>query len=219
MIIYYLPEVTMASRQNDIILFSFILSIVLSVTASGWTESERARGGIRIGGVYTRFTEDVHPHYMDGLLFGFGLTQPLHPNMALQPEIMYSRKLSDVLVYYNGSPTNGSLKTSHIVLNMLLKARTKNELSLRPSIYAGPSVSLLLGQTMKVRTSRGTYTEDVVSGYVSAEKAVLIGAGLDFPVTFCVLSLDLRYTQGLNSIVVNSGIKSQTFSFLLGISF
>jgi len=141
-----------------------------------------------------------------GLTLGGYVSYEFNGTFSLQQEVLFTFKGSKI-------NTIGDVWLSNIFLYLelplLAKATLLTESELRPNIYAGPALAVLIGAFNDTG-----FLEDIRSYDVG----LVIGGGVDI----WKLSLDLRLTQGLlNFDESASGIdlKHQTISVLMGYAF
>ncbi len=143
-----------------------------------------------------------------GGFFGIGLGP-----VMIQPEVQYVQKGAQ-----DEDNSDLKMKMDYLEIPVLIKAAFMGpEAKVRPSIYAGPALGILLG----AKTDDGTNSVDVKDSYKSTDFGLAFGADIEIQ-GFIV---DLRYTMGLSQIPdtgdsdLDVDVKNGAFMVQVGYSF
>ncbi|MEX2571967.1 MAG: porin family protein [Gemmatimonadota bacterium] len=179
-----------------------LVVILLSMPAAGLaqTPSFGLRGGLNMAGFGG--SRIVSSDARAGFTFGAFVAIPMRAAVAIQPEVVFSRRGAKRAAYdYDAFPQDGdapplgvylSEKTSHDYLEVpvLLKLSPSARGDfVRPILFAGPSVGFLLG-------AKEVYDTDYAEHLKSMDFGVIIGGGMELG----RLSVDARYNLGLAAI-------------------
>lgn len=163
------------------------------------------RGGLGIANestpAYTNFTVGSRT----GFLIGGQLDYWFSPNWALSAQALYDQK-GDQLTGY--SPDNGYPETDNFQLNYLevpvLAKVAFSAGSVKPYLFAGPSIGFLLSATdEQVQSSLGSdQTFDVSQSFNSLDLSLLFGGGVSFDLGSggTQLFADAGYALGLVNV-------------------
>ena len=189
-------------------------TILCSLALIASTMSAAAQGfsglGAKLGYTSSQFVGADIPgkgvSSQSGLTLGGYVSYEFNNTFSLQQEVLFTLKGSKI-------NTIGDVWLSNIFLYiempLLAKATLLTESELRPNIYAGPALAVLIGAFNDVGLLEDIRSYDV---------GLVLGGGVDI----WRLSLDLRLTSGLlNFDESASGIdmKHQTISVLMGYAF
>jgi hypothetical protein len=122
----------------------------------------------------------------------YGLTDPF----ALQGELLYNRK-GCVSTGYN---PNVNFTGSYLDVVALAKFNIQLEGDIKPAIFAGPSLGILLSANYE----QGGTTTDYTSNVSGADFALVFGAGAAYKMGNGNIIFDLRYYLGLSNVNKNS---------------
>lgn len=181
-----------------VLLVVFLLSV--PAVGLGQAPSFGFRGGLNMadfGG-----SQIVDSDSRAGFTVGAFVSIPVNAAVAIQPELLFSRKGARSAAYdYDEFPQDGdappvgvylSERTAHdyLELPVLLKVSPSPSGNVvRPIFFAGPSVGFLLG-------TKEVYDTDYSEYLNSVDFGVIIGGGVELG----RLSLDARYNLGLATI-------------------
>lgn len=162
-----------------------------------------------------------------GFTFGAFASLPISSAVAIQPEVVFSRKGAKSAAYdYDEFPQDGDAPPVGVYLNettghdylevpVLLKLGPSSHSGfMRPVFFAGPSVGFLLGATE-------VHDMDYEEHLNTTDFGVIIGGGLELG----RLSFDARYNLGLSTIDkdydasfghVAGGVKNRAFTVAAG---
>jgi len=139
--------------------------------------------------------------------------------LEIQPEILYIQRRID----FNQNPFTGMemavpyhVKMNYLEIPILAKAKMPIPGVIKPNLFAGPYFALNL-------TAQGHFdTEDPedLEFIKGTDIGVALGVGVDLSLLVMKVTLDGRYTFGLNSIhEEGNDIKNSSFAVMLGIAF
>ena len=129
----------------------------------------------------------------------------------IQPELLYSMKGAKQDV----GTTEIDNKYNYFEVPILVKYNLPLPGALKPSIYAGPSFSILM--------SAKADDVDIKDNLKSSDYSLIVGAGVMMDMQSYVLTFDARYNLGLSDINDISGateeVKNSTIMLMAGIGF
>jgi hypothetical protein len=195
-------------------LFQAVVTLVLLVgtgltTIQAQINTGQAQFGVKGGVNFSNmYTEDVHDNnVLTSFNAGVYFLIPITDFAAFQPEIIYSRKGSE-LTYDNTFATGkAQFKLNYIEVPLLVKGNlTKNI-----SVHAGPYFAYLLDAKAVNKSDNGTYNfEDNINNdnFNKFDVGLSAGIGLDFD----AIGIGARYNYGLTNVGKerNSGGTSYT---------
>lgn len=134
-----------------------------------------------------------------GITAGVFVTYTLSPKLALQPELLYASKGSstDNLFFASG------FDCSYLEVPILLRYNLTQTGKLKPVLYAGPAVGVLLsGELFSDWFIIGRDGSDVSDGMNSVDFSLVVGGELGLPSSRRFnFFVDLRYSLGLTNTV------------------
>lgn len=211
--------------RNGLVLF---IAILLSVPAASLaqTPSFGLKGGLNmadLGG-----SRIVDSDARAGFVVGAFASIPVGSAVAIQPEVVFSRKGAKSAAYdYDAFPQDGDAppigvylneKTSHNYLEVPVLLKLSPSFRgdfVRPVFFAGPSVGFLLG-------AKEVHDTDYEEHLNTTDFGVIIGGGVELG----RLALDARYNWGLSTIEkdyhasfgnVPGGVKNRAFTVTAGL--
>jgi len=200
--------------KNLILVMGVIL--LLCVTASAQQATVGVTGkGLKLGfGIAKINTDDKElDDFLDsrsGFSGGAFLTYSFTRQFAVQPEILFVSKGAEKDLFIVSAHWN----IDYLEVPVLLKFNIAPDRPVRPNLFVGPAVSVLLSSKLHVINEE----YDVKDGMKTMDVGLVFGGGIDFKrVTF-----DLRYTLGLVNTVdagkVNglTGAQPDDFYYLEG---
>jgi hypothetical protein len=189
---------------------SFILILGLTTLASaqvndGTTAQFGVKGGVNFSNFYVEDVDDNN--VLTSFNAGLFATIPLNDFLAFQPELLYSRKGSE-LVYDNAIASGSAkFKLNYIELPVLLKINVAKNLS----VHAGPYVAYLIDAQVSNETDSGSFDfEDNYDNddFNKFDVGLSAGVGLDFD----NLGIGVRYNYGLSTIGKERTVAGQTYT-------
>lgn len=160
-----------------------------------------------------------------GLRIGAFVQVGLSRNVAIQPEVSYSRKGAKP----RGSDTGAMLYLDYVEIPVLLSVRpTSRESPVDPVLYAGPQVSV--ATNCRVRGEEEGAALGVACDSPLPEGAIelaktdfglVFGGGFEILFNRLTVQLDVRYNLGLTNLNESAGaadvsVRSRTWSFMAG---
>jgi hypothetical protein len=136
----------------------------------------------------------------------------LGPSWSAQPEALFTMRGATFSV----DNVQSEQQINYIEFPLLVHFGWGHDALFRPSLFAGPSVALLVknkivdGGEIDLKGRPGTRNYDV---------GAILGAGLDYTLGAGDLMLDARYEMGLVSWSQDLDIRNSTLSFMLGYGF
>jgi len=198
---------------------TLLLLILVTVMAFNFPQYCSAQGlslGIKGGMNMANVTgSDVNntDSYM-GIAAGAYATIGLLPNIAIQPELLYSQK---------GFQTSGEIlgytyeQKSHInYMEIPVLAKISFGAIIKPYVLAGPYFATKLGVSSEYTLNGVSTSSTDDAGIASSDMGLTFGAGVQTPVK---LSLEARYSMGLSSIDDsdwNLDVKNSNISLMVG---
>ena len=151
-----------------------------------------------------------------GFTFGGFLTYSVNEMFALQPEILYSIQG----VIYEGSmlglDATSTNTLTYIQIPILAKFNLSMEGNIKPNIFLGPQLGLLLTAKTKAEVEGVEVEEDMKDVTKSTDFSLVFGGGVQFG----LFSIDGRYNMGLTSFDEGEDdIKNSVISIMVGYSF
>jgi len=147
--------------------------------------------------------------------FGIGgfVTYDLAEQFGLQGELLYNRKGCDVTFFI---PTITKTET-YLDIVALAKYIIPVEGNIKPALFAGPSLGILLSANYE----QGGTTTDNTSSASGADFGLVFGAGAMYKMDNGGIMLDLRYYVGLSNVAKSSppNNTNQIFSINVGYAF
>jgi len=184
------------------LLFFFLSARLIAGEFSGW--------GLKLGYNSSIFTGEDIPgkgvRSQPGLMFGGFISYKLNDLLSLQQEVLFTTKGAKINtigdIYLNNTFV-------YLELPFLAKATFLKDYWLRPNIYLGPAVDVL------ITAFNDNYFLDDIRSF---DLEIVLGAGFEF----WRVSLDFRFTKGLLNFDESAddiNLKNQTISALIGYAF
>lgn len=133
---------------------------------------------------------------------------------TIQPEILYSQKGTTFDQGFFGVNIKTTEKLNYLEIPVLVKYSFPVPV-LKPSLYAGPAMGILLSAKTKTETVGLSREEDIKSQTTSTDFGLVVGASAHV----AIITLDVRYTSGLTTIDKNGTTKgyNRVWSIMVGI--
>ena len=177
--------------------------VVVLLFAMGVTAQDEAVGltgkGIKAGlAMANLYGDDVEENSMK-LGFGGGafLTYHFVPQFAIQPEVMFMMKGSKFEEEDIDDDTKINL--TYIEIPVLFKFTPQMEGNIKPNIFAGPAIGLLMGA--KIKNDAADVDLDVKDGLKSIDFGIQFGAGVEFVMETMKVTVDARYCMGMTKVI------------------
>jgi hypothetical protein len=195
-------------------LFS-VLILVIIITSCALAKQDGLSYGPKFALNFASEGGDNSGYYKSSTKFGIGgfVIYDLADPFVLQGELLYNRKGSDVTAY---NPTV-SITGSYIDIVALAKYNIQIDGTIKPSVFAGPSLGILLSANYV----QGGTTTDLTSNASGADFGLVFGAGAMYKMGNGDLLFDLRYYLGMSNVNKNSppSNTNQVFSINVGYAF
>lgn len=201
-------------RKTAIVLLVLTTALVLGLPQ--YCSAQGLSLGIKGGMNMSNFTGDslTNPENLTGIIIGGYATIGLLPNIAIQPEVLYSQKGCKESGDFLGTPIELTTRINYLEIPVL--AKISFGAIVKPYILAGPYFATKVGATQEITISGVSVSGDVDDFVKSSDMGLTFGAGVQTPVK---LSLEARYSMGLSSIDDsdwNLDIKNTNISLLVG---
>lgn len=205
------------------ILVLTIFVLLLAVTNAGVSGGLSAKG-IKGGLNMANLTGDDMDEAESKMVYAAGIFAVLdiNENLGLRPEVLYSLKGAKMEATEGGVDYKSSINMTYIDIPVLLQYSIPMDGSLKPCLFAGPSIGILMGAKWKIEAGGEEMEEDIKDDIKSTDLGLVVGAGLSLTDK---ISVDVRYSTSLSDISDDSGnegesgsVKNTVISVLLGIS-
>jgi hypothetical protein len=174
-------------------------------TNSGTNAQFGIKGGLNLSNIYTEDVDDNN--VLPSFNAGFYATLPITEFIAIQPEILYSQKGSE-LTYDNVFATGkAKFKLNYVEVPVLVKVNLTKNLN----IHAGPYFAYLIDAQVKNESDGGTINfEDTYDNddFNKFDAGISGGIGLDFD----SIGIGARYNYGLTTIGKERTISGATYT-------
>lgn len=165
------------------------------------------------------YTDDFDAKMKTGFQIGGFVTLNLGPSFALQPEFLYTTKgvkVEGARTFSDGTNSisyavDEDIKFTYLEIPILLKYRIPAKGSLRPSLFAGPSLAFKLSakedMALTVTQSDGVDEESMnvsgspdISNATSSDIGLVFGGDVKLKAGSANFILDVRYTFGTSKV-------------------
>ncbi|MFG6685449.1 porin family protein [Mariniflexile sp. HNIBRBA6329] len=192
--------------------FSVAVLLLFGLTSAAnaqVTEAQTPQFGIKGGANFSNlYTDDVDDNnVLTSFNAGIYTTFPLNDFIAIQPELLYSRKGSE-LVYDNAFASGtAKFKLNYIELPVLLKINLAKNLN----IHAGPYFAYLVDAQITNESDSGSF--DFEENYDNDDfnkfdTGIAAGVGIDLD----KVGIGLRYNYGLSTVGKERTVGGQTYT-------
>lgn len=198
----------MKNKGKISIVFIMLLGFAASLNAQV-TEAFKPQVGIKGGANFSNlYTDDVDDNnVLTSFNAGIFTSFPLSNFIAIQPELLYSRKGAE-LVYDNAFATGtAKFKLNYIELPILLKINLAKNLN----IHAGPYFAYLVDAQVTNESDSGNFDfEDNYDNddFNKFDTGLAAGVGIDLD----NLGIGLRYNYGLSTVGKERTVAGQTYT-------
>jgi hypothetical protein len=133
---------------------------------------------------------------------------------TIQPEILYSQKGTTYDESMFGTNFTVTAKLNYLEIPVLVKYSFPVPV-VKPSLYVGPAMGILLSAKAKVEAAGQSQEEDIKDQTTSTDWGLVVGASANI----AIITVDVRYTLGLTSLDKNSTTKgyNRVFGIMVGI--
>lgn len=199
--------------MKKIMIFTMILSFVFIGTISAQGMGYGVKGGLNMA----KFTGDdadfegiADPGFVLGPTIGGFATFNLGDMLAIQPEVLYTKKGSSYELSEEGFDLNMDFSMNWLEIPVLAVVNIQDKIK----IFAGPYLDLFLSGTIDMEMAFGGESESD-SEDIESDDVTSPGFGFIFGGTFMLgdnLGIEARYSLGLTSMdeeddLKNSGIQ------------
>ncbi len=149
-----------------------------------------------------------------GFVAGGYLTISLPMLFTIQPEVLYSQKgfTADETIFGTSVKVTGSL--NYLEIPVLVKYSFPVPV-VKPSLYAGPAMGILLSAKAKGEASGQSQETDIKDQTTSTDWGLVLGASANI----AIITVDVRYTLGLTTLDKTGSSKdyNRVFAIMVGI--
>lgn len=198
----------MKNTIKTLAFFAFTLGASLTTVQAQVNNGEAqfgVKGGVNFSNMYTEEVDDNN--VLTSFNAGIYATLPITDFIAIQPEVLYSRKGSE-LTYDNAFATGkAQFKLNYIEVPILVKANLTKNLN----IHAGPYVAYLLDAQVTNETDGGAFNfEDNFNNddFNKFDAGISAGIGLDFD----TIGIGARYNYGLTTVGKERTVGGATYT-------
>jgi len=153
------------------------------------------KGGMNISDMSTDPAGLEDSDQLHSFAIGAWYGLPLNQRFTFQPEMFYSVK-GDAAS--EGGYTT-STKVSYLDVPVLAKMAFMHDASVRPSLFAGPSMALNLSAKSKFEGEGSDIEVDVKDQLNTFDLGFVVGGGVDIPWSGRSVGLELRYSKGITN--------------------
>ncbi|NHN26905.1 PorT family protein [Flavobacterium jejuense] len=185
----------MKKRKKIVATLALLLTTSLAVNAQSKDSSAEFgfKGGLNFSNMYTEDVDDNN--VLTSFNAGVYAKLPITDAIAIQPELLYSRKGAE-LVYDNAfAEGTAKFKLNYIELPLLLKLNLTDSFN----VHAGPYFAYLIDAQVTNETNDGTFDfEDTYNNddFNKFDYGLSAGVGLDFE----SIGIGVRYNYGLQTV-------------------
>lgn len=129
---------------------------------------------------------------------------------AIQPEVLFAMKGAK----YEADGIKSQQEINYIEIPVLLRATMQNEGKLKPSLFAGPAIGILLSN--KITNGEEIDIKDASN---SGDFGLVFGAGAEYMLEKGCVLIDARYELGLTSTMKSAEdkeVKNSVISIMIG---
>lgn len=197
----------MKTRKKIATTLTLLLTASLAVNAQSKDSNAEFgfKGGVNFSNMYTEDVDDNN--VLTSFNAGIYAKLPLTDAIAIQPELLYSRKGAELV--YNNVFAEGTakFKLNYIELPILLKFNLTNNFN----IHAGPYFAYLIDTQVTNKTNDGTFDfEDNYDNddFNKFDYGLSAGVGLDFE----SIGIGVRYNYGLQTVGKDRDFAGTTYT-------
>jgi hypothetical protein len=178
-----------------------LAAILMTATAT----AQHVNVGIKAGANFYNLDTDGGVDFNSRTGFNAGLLGHIHlaPQLALQPEVVYSAQGAS----YTGSGVKTKINLDYINVPVLLQYMFDNGFRLQ----AGPQVGFLVSAKQETNSVKTDIKKDLNTVDFG------IGAGVGYVHPPSGFGVDARYNLGLSNINENDAVKSHNRGFQVGV--
>ncbi len=166
------------------------------------------KGGLSVANLYG---DDVYNNSITyGGTAGAFMRYAVTGIIAVQPEVLFAMKGAK----YESEGLESQQKINYIEIPLLAMATLPNTSKIKPNIFAGPAIGILLSN----KITNGEEI-DIKDASRSADIGLVFGAGAEYSLVTGSISLDVRYELGLTSTMQeeeDKAVKNSVISIMVG---
>jgi hypothetical protein len=167
------------------------LAALVAFSSPLFAQDGKMMFGVKAGLNMANVTGDEAPDETSmkmGAVGGVFMCYKITDIFAIQPELLYTQKGATI----DEGDDEFSWKTDYFEIPLLLKVNLPTEGKIKPSLYAGPALGILMS---------AKYEEEDIKDYLkSTDFGVLAGAGLGYEMEKGMIGIEARYEVGLMTI-------------------
>jgi hypothetical protein len=127
-----------------------------------------------------------------GIVGGVFMSYDITEIFAVQPELLYSMKGAS----YDIPDVDASMNLNYFEIPLLLKVNFPTEGKIKPSLYAGPALGIL----MSAKSEGEGASEDIKDYMKTMDIGIVAGAGIGYQMEKGMLFLEGRYEIGMSTV-------------------
>lgn len=190
---------------------SCVVLIVFAILSSGVpasTAPDRVagiKGGLNLANLTGEdvFNNSSSPGGIVGAFARYGLSE----KWSVQPEVLWAMRGAE----FSAEGIEAEQQFEYLEIPVLARMAWRNEGKFEPSLFAGPSLGILLGNKIVDGAEI-----DLKDGSKDVDFGLVVGAGLDYTMGPGAILLDIRYERGLTSWSEDLDTKHSVASFMIG---
>ena len=200
------------------------VSMIAFITGlSSVSMAKELTGGVKAGINITNLSGDdiEDADSKMGIVGGGFITYKISDMFAIQPELLFSMKGCK----FDEDGGDATLKLNYLEIPVLAKFLIPMKENIKPNVYLGPSLGILMSAKYDWEGGGESGTEDVKDDLKSVDFGLVFGGGVDFPIGEGIMTFDARYTMGLSSFREDDDDgtsydwKNKAISFIVGYAF
>jgi hypothetical protein len=196
--------------KHALITIGLILALAVSAGAQDDKTGLTAKG-FKFGLNSSKFAGD-DASFLDsktGFAAGGFLTFSLSPELAIQPEVLYTAKGAKIEESIGSISGTAKFNVNYIEIPLLLKYSIPTTGSVKPSLYAGPAIGVLASANLDLSASTplgdAGVDFDIKDAFKSTDLGIVVGGGLGYQSGQTMFTFDFRFTMGMSKIIDVSG--------------
>jgi len=215
-------------KRLSVTMFAIVVMFTLfsaSVAAQGLT-GKGLKAGLNIANLRGDDMEDWDSKM--GFSAGGFITYSINDMFAIQPEVLFTMKGAKYEEEILGETLKATTSLNYLEIPVLAKLSMPTQGSVKPNLFVGPSLAILLSAKGKVEYAGESEEVDIKDDTKSIDLGLVFGGGVDFDLgpDKGKLTADVRYTLGLTSIDESPeevggpyDVKNGVISLMVGYSF
>ncbi len=192
---------------------SLVIILGLSMSLHAGEIGFGVKGGLNISDLYGEDVSSVA--YRLGFCGGGFVALDFGQVFAFQPEVLYSMKGGEVA---NVGGVDVTMVLHYIEVPLIAKLVLPLEGGVLPNVFVGPTFGIALSGLTRAEGFWGVQ-ETSIDDLNPVDVGMAFGVGFDVDIGSGALVLDVRYTLGLGSAIVDQDTRNRVISIMLGYSF